>query len=292
MKWMKNSIESLTGRLFKPVRTIQPIFICGVSGAGTSLLPALLHQHYRTDAYIHESDMNPALGSSRLKIDGVRHYSNLTHYRAALPLPIDISQEEIRGGKLLVYRRAVRTPMPTNRILDKSACANLLRSKPYNATFTNARFVMIFRDPADNIEGLRRKWPDFYGQESLELLCDFWQDLHEQFLADCQDFPDKTLMIAYETLVENSLELLHKTADFCALPPRTFPLGFINAPHYDDRPNSAGKGIRHVKNGVISLRSAEEKKRQPYTLSDQEVSRIRQRLSPTYEKYLARSLGM
>jgi hypothetical protein len=227
-------------------RRFTPIYVCGVAGSGNTLLAGLLHQRYATCAFLRESALR-ADERSPLRMEKAVTYGTLARFRAALEIPAGATVRAIRDASLRLYRREAEYPKASRFVVDKGPNAHCLRAAWLKRAFPDARFVLIHRDPAANVEGLRRKWPEIFGAAPLEEVCDFWRDLHGRFLADTRPFSRDVLVISYAELVADPEARLREAAWFCGLRART------GRQLLGDLANEPGKGLRNVVGGEIRV---------------------------------------
>jgi hypothetical protein len=253
-----------------------PIFICGVAGSGTTLLSGLLDQRYQNAGCIHESALAMPSGSA-LRINSVGSYQALACYYSSMFIANDVPDQAVRASMLKLYRRVAHYPKHSSIIIDKAPNVHLVRTRRLRAAFPRSKFVLIFRDPVSNIEGLRRKWPDVFGQADLADVCDFWESVHKIFLEDTEAFASDVIVVSYSKLTEDADVVLEELAQFCGLQPREKPLT------YRDRPNIPGKGLRNVINGEIKVVQNIDSQ-VTSSLSPEQWNYINNRLLPAYDK--------
>lgn len=253
-----------------------PIFICGVAGSGTTLLSSLLDQRYENAGLLNESALMAPSGSV-LKMNSVASYGSLNRYYEAMPIPDNVSTQEVHASLIKLYRKIACYPKSTNIIIDKAPNVHLVRAKRLREAFASSKFLMIFRDPVSNIEGLRRKWPVFAQAELVEV-CNFWESTHKIFLEETRAFFNNDVMIlSYEALTNQAEATLEQLAKFCGLQRRAIPKT------YPDRPNIPGKGLRNVINGCVEI-TPPPAARSTLNLSPQECDYIQQRLVFMYDQ--------
>lgn len=266
ISWLRSSDENFF-----------PIFITGAAGSGTTLLSGLLDQLYENAACMHESNVNIPKRFS-IKIRAVNFYPSLSDYWKAIYIPDSITDESLKNQILKFYRGEASIRKKTNIIIDKSATLHLVRAKRFKAVFPSSKFLMIFRDPVSNIEGLRRKW-QIFREASLEELCYFWESLHKTFIEETEEFASDVRFISYEQLLEKTDRVIKEVARFCNLRPRE------QIKRYDNKLNTPGKGYRNVIKGKIRI-SNDPIHPSIFALSNKDADYVKERLSPMYGKLL------
>jgi hypothetical protein len=246
-------------------RGFVPIYVCGVAGSGNTLLAGLLHQHYRTAGFVRESALSMPSGAP-LRIEKVATFGSLASFRAALELPGTASIARVRASSHALYRSVADYPKISRLVVDKGPNVHMVRSRWLHAAFPDARFVMVYRDPVANVEGLRRKWPEVFGRAALEEVCAFWTDLHERFLADTRPFAGAVRILSYQDLVDAPERRLREVARFCGLRRRARPMAL------EDRPNRPGPALRNVVGGRIHVvTDADEQARRRLSSEERDV---------------------
>ncbi len=81
-----------------------PIFICGVSGSGTTLLGGLLDQDYESDIFIHVSDRLHETDRA-MWMEHSTYYDDLGEYYDELIRVRGYSTNKVRRAVLGLYRR-------------------------------------------------------------------------------------------------------------------------------------------------------------------------------------------
>lgn len=254
-----------------------PVFVCGVAGSGTTLLLGLLDQRFENAASFKESALVASEGSI-LKMNSVAFYGSLSAYYSAMFIPDHISNRRVRQETIQLYRNAATYPKQSRVVLDKAPNVHLVRAAKLRKAFPHSKFLLIFRNPAASVEGLRRKWPVFR-QATLPEVCDFWESTHQIFLQARQSFATDVLVISYDDFVGRSDEMLKEVAQFCGLRCRSEPVD------YPDKPNKPGKGLRNVVNGKIIVAQPSESP-SASSLSHEERVAVENRLSHTYAALL------
>ncbi len=224
-------------------REYRPVFIGGASGSGTSLLSVSLGQQFDCAGIIYESNFQ--VGSeSFLYVPGIDDFSSIDDYRQHMTPRHTWSIEQGRQDMLEMYRSYGWGP--SNIIIDKGPDTNLLRVDYLHRCFPEAPFVLIFRDPVANLEGLRRKWA-LFGDAPLEESTRFYQIIHECFLTSAAALPESTFAVEYEVLVEDPDGVLNKLGRRLGLAPAR------RRRRLSTYPNVEGRGVRNVRKSKIGV---------------------------------------
>ncbi len=260
-------------------REFRPIFVTGAIGSGTSLLAASLSQRFEVAGAALESARDIARDSC-LWIDQVSRYKSVRDYEAALDPPADSQLERARTELQQLYRAKADAPgLPW--IVDKGPNTNLVRAAFLARAFPESPFLLIFRDPVANVEGFRRKWPVF-GADPLDESIRFWAGVHEAFLEQSASFPERVVCIEYEALVADYEPMLASLSERLDV-----DLARTVRP-VDARAEGKGRGLRGVEAGRIRV-VRDANARSYETLSEAEVDRIREMLSPLHERLRERA---
>jgi len=257
-------------------REFHPIFVCGAMGSGTSLLAHSLAQRLDIAGIAPESARQVDPGSF-LHSRRIRTYPSIADYHRALLPDRAATAARARRDLLRLYRSKAmrRTPW----FVDKAPNASLVRAALLAEAFPKARFVLLFRDPVANIEGFRRKWETF-GREPLEESIRFYAEIHERFVAESAAFADRVFALEYEALTERYQESLDALASWLGVAPTRHGL------RLEDRANQAGRGIRNVNDGRISVvHNANARAYQALAMAD--IDAIRKQLDPLHTRLRA-----
>jgi Sulfotransferase family len=276
-------LEPFEHRVRAPLRRLQnhglsyrPIFVAGASGSGTSLLAVSLAQRFQTAGVVYEMDtwIAPTSDLYVRSLDEVRS----VHEYERMILPAD-------GWSLPRCRRdllALFQSYATERaqaIVAKGPDINLVRAGLLTRCFPDAQHVLIFRDPVANLEGWRRKWRAF-GDDSLDECMRLYVDMHDRFLKETAELPDRVSFVCYEDLVEDPETTLDDLGAALGLVRRA---GSVRLHGLAERDNVEGKGLRNVHGnriGVVRDANARAYSR----LSLEEVERIQLELEPLHER--------
>lgn len=260
-------------------REFRPVFVTGAMGSGTTLLAFSLGQRFEFACVIEESAHQVAKGSF-LHSPGVEAFPSVRSYEAAIRPRAGWSVEQARDDLLWLYRS--HATGPSDRALDKGPNTNLLRAGLLARCFPEGRFVVVFRDPVANVEGFRRKWRSF-GADSLDECIRFYASIHESFLEQSAEFPDRVIWIEYEALVRDYDARLESLARHLELEPARNQRGLAR------RANVPGQGIRNVARGQIGI-VLDANERAYGHLTEPEIARIREALAPLQARMRARAL--
>jgi hypothetical protein len=245
-----------------------PIFIGGVAGSGTTLMGALLNQNFENRLNFIGSERTKETSRLLWREKG-SSFDSLDDYVADLKSPTKNSTLRIRAAVLGLYRRSSSYPYSSPIVIDKGANSRLIRIGILRKAFPKSGNILIYRDPVEVIEGLRRKWPKLYSSQSIEELSDFWIFLHANFLKECE-FEKDLVVISYKNLVDHSSDILESLSEKYGLSSR----GEIKA--YKDKSNRPGKGLRNVEEGKIKImKNAFDSVSK--TISDEEAGIIKER---------------
>jgi hypothetical protein len=178
-----------------------PIFITGIIGSGTTLVTELLKSNFEFGSvYMETAHMVPR--KSPLAIKKPNDFSSVLEYIDSMPFPKSASPERVRQFHQDAYRfHAGWRPSLLNAI-DKCPNYTLARSADLKKAFPNSRFIVIFRDPVANVEGLQRKWRLFREaapDESIHL----YKELYERFLGEAEGFNDSVIYLDYDAFVKS-----------------------------------------------------------------------------------------
>ena len=277
LAWADGSLRRLGDADF------EPLFICGISGSGTTLISALLDQNYDNHLALRESARHP-LADNLLWLDKTEAYENLDNYLQALYGAEGVSPARVRQATLNLYRRLARYPRTSSMVLDKAPNSHLVRIGQLLEAFPNSKAVLIYRDPVEMIEGLRRKWPKPFGNAKLDVLIAFWKDMHTSFLDQTARKADRCLAYSYAHLVAAPEQVQDEIADSAGLQKRESPIAL------KDKANKPGKGIRNVVAGKIHIvRDAGKKSRE--NVSAEEATLIEEQTKPVLARLAERAVG-
>ncbi len=256
-------------------RDLHPVFLTGISGSGTTLLSALLHQDYANAAFLDESPFRCAPGSL-LHLEKVATFDSLEGYRNALVFDEKVTAHDVWRETMRCYRREIRYPKESNIVLDKAPSSHMLRAPLLGAAFPASGFVIVLREPIPSIEGLRRKW-GLFGRTDLHELGEFWMELHRSFSAWAHGSENDVLAVTYRDLVERTDATTSWVARRLGLTPRPSPT------RLEDRPDQPGKGLRNVVEGRIRVVDG-DLPREDFSLGEADVEWLSENLTPFYDE--------
>jgi acetyl esterase/lipase len=254
-------------------RDYRPVFVCGASGGGTSLLALSLGQAFDCAGVLYESTMQVP-ESSVLHIPHLNTFGSVAEYARSIAPTAAWSVESAREDLLHCYRSY--TSGPSDVVIDKGPDANLLRVAFLARCFPRGAFVGIFRDPTANVEGFRRKWKVFR-EDALEASIRFYAQLFEAFLREAEAMPERAVLVEYERLVEAPEATLAAVGARLRLEPARQRRRLWTSP------NVEGMGIRNVQNSEIGyVRDANERARA--RLAPAELAALDAALGPLRER--------
>jgi hypothetical protein len=268
-------------RLRNAGRGYQPIFVAGASGSGTSLVAASLAQRFDCAGLVYESNLQVSR-SSFLYVPDIDVFASPSAYQNAMGPQESWSVDLARDDMLEMYRSYAWGP--SDVVVDKGPDTNLLRAEFLARCFPEARFVLIYRDPVANIEGLRRKWKTF-GSASLGECIRFYSDVHERFLAALPSFPERVLAVEYEKLVDRYDETLSRIGERFELEAARRRL------RLPTRPNLEGMGVRNVRGSRIGV-VKDATRRAVDRLDPADAERIRAALGPLHARLRSLPFGV
>lgn len=275
--------KHLSLRVMAPLRAVRnsrreyrPCFVAGASGGGTSLIAHSLAQRFACAGVINEINIQISprsfLAVPRLsRIGSLAEYETLV--RPQQNWPVDQGRRDLQNA-LRAYSDG-----PDGWVFVKGPDLNLIRAPFLARCFPGAPFVMIFRDPAANIEGYRRKWQVF-GDAPLADVIRFYSSLYEAFLATAESLGDRLVGVEYEKLVADPDAVMSQVGIRLGLEPAT------QVRKFEERENIAGRGLRNVRDGKIEIvanASQESIKR----LAQGEAEQIRTALGPLHARLQA-----
>jgi hypothetical protein len=273
----------LTQRIVAPLRAVRnagrdyrPCFVAGASGGGTSLMALSLAQRFVCAGVINEINIQIS-PRSFLSVPRLSTITSLKEYESLVEPHDDWSVEQ--GRRDLQNALRAYGEGPDGWVFVKGPDLNLIRAGFLARCFPEAPFVMIFRDPAANIEGYRRKWKIF-GDASLAEAIRFYASLYEDFLAAAEKFGDRVVGVEYEKLVANPESVMTEVGRRLGLEPAT------TQRRLEERPNAAGRGLRNVRDGKIEI-VANASQESIDRLAEGEAEQIRVALQPLHARLQA-----
>jgi len=267
-------------RLLNARQTYRPLFVTGASGGGTSVLAVSLAQHTECAGLVYESDAQIS-SRSFLHVPTLGRFQSVAEYETFITPKPDWRPDRARRDIQAMLRSYA-----TERgdwVVAKGPDIHLVRAGFLRRCFPAASFVAIFRDPAANIEGLRRKWRVF-GEDSLEACMRFYQRIHETYLEEAAADPDHLVLVRYSDLVARPSETIGAIR-------RRFGLKEgaqrVSVP---DVPNSEGKGIRNVKGNRVQMVSDADRRSRERLLPE-DLAAIDETLAPLYARMQSAALA-
>lgn len=268
--------EPLDRSVFAPLRQarnasrqFRPIFVGGASGAGTSVMALSIAQRFDTAGVIYETNFQVG-EDSFLSVPTVDSFDTPSAYQAYMTPVGDWSVEAGRADLQRCYRR--HCSGGSDVVVDKGPDINLLRAAFLHRCFPESPFVLIFRDAASNVEGLRRKWRPFRDRPLTETI-DFYAAIHQRFLEAAESFPGLVHAVHYETLVEQPDTVLSELGRRLGL------RGAARKRRLHSSPNVEGRGIRNVRGSEIGY-VTDATRRAHERLGPGELEEIRHALGP------------
>ena len=233
---------------FQPPRLVQPLIIVSAPRAGSTLLFETL-VHFPDLWTIGEESHEIIEGIPALHPAAQGYASNRLTAADATPEVTALLQDRFarqlqeRQGRQLIDLSAAEQPAQV-RLLEKTP-KNALRIPFLRAIFPDARFLFLYRDPAENISSILEGWPSqrFIAYRSLpgwphgawsflltpgwetlvdhplvEIAAQQWRVANETIFADLELLPRKDWhLVRYADLVADPKQTLRQVADFADL---------------------------------------------------------------------------
>ena len=262
-------------------KDFQPIFVCGIAGSGNSLVAKSLFQKFEAEL-CDESALGMPHGSP-LKIYRSSGYQNIDHYYYNMIFSSWLPDKVLHKHYSRFYRERCPLFSSSTKIIDKAPNPHMLRASRLKAIFPKSKFILVFRDPKANIEGLLRKWPLFRNSDLMDII-QFWKKMHLVFIESHSEFNKDVMGISYERFVTDYDNLLYQMASKSELTPRK------GIKKFQDIKNDPHTNIRNIKDGKILLvtnANEEALKRldeQTIKIIDRELMDFYKRLIDHYEK--------
>lgn len=238
-----------------------PIFVSGTNRSGTTLMYALLASHpnlsmvRRTDMwryfYGQFGDLSRPENFERC-LETMLHYKRVANLQ---PDPERIRREFGQGeptyGRLFALfhqHHAERTSKA--RWGDKSLHTEEYADQIFSE-FPQAKIIHIIRDPRDRYASVLKR----LNANSKRIGVDTAKWLFSTRVArrQARRYPDRFLIVRYETLAQQPEETLRRVCDFIGEPYAPAMLTMTGAPRYHQE--GANSAFEQVKPGVISTRS-------------------------------------
>ncbi|MDI9547485.1 MAG: sulfotransferase [Chloroflexota bacterium] len=260
-----------------------PIFIAGLERSGTSLIYALLASHAniamtrRTNLWTHFYNQ---YGDISDPANFERCLSMMMRYKRLLvlePDPEALRQEYWQGETtyarlfaLLEEQYARRMGKP--RWGDKSLNTERYADPIFDA-YPNARMIHMMRDPRDRYASVITRWKVRRGGVGAGTA--MWLESVKLARRNQQRYPDRYMILRYETLALQPEETLQTICDFIGEPYSPDMLTMEGAPTFLDKGGNSSYGSR--KPGVISPDSIGRYRR---VLSKGEIAFVQSRATP------------
>jgi hypothetical protein len=251
-----------------------PVFVAGTMGSGTTLILISLANAFDCAGAVMESAMHIS-AKSFLRVRNVNTFSSIRQYQNAILPDPKWSVAKGRESLLNLYRSVCDGPREI--VLDKGPNTNLVRAQFLAKCFPECKFLLIFRDPVDNIAGFRRKWQTF-GKDSLEENIRFYKELHENFLEFYRTLPTRTIVVEYERFVLENEKMIKSVGSILDLKTRKEKINMI-IPEYLISDSSAK--IEIMNKAKTMARNQ---------LSIEAAKQIQKELEPTYSKLRAAAI--
>ena len=161
---------------------------------------------------------------------------------------------------------------PGEAAIDKGPDIHQIRCDILARAFPEGRFVLIFRDPVANVEGLRRKWK-LFGAEPLKETIRFYAAIHETLLDEISPHKDRLTVVEYERFTRTPEAVLERLGDRLGLRPAERRRRLPKAP------NVEGQGIRNVRGGLIDM-VKDSSARARARLAAEDIDQVEQTLTP------------
>lgn len=195
------------GRKVAGTTDFAPIFVTGMPRSGTTLIEQIIASHSTVTGAGEVGDGTRAAQALLLKGDRFRNAAKLTDAEIA-----GLGQ----GFAATMRERFPETPKITDKSIQTYLYMGLMK-----LALPNARFVVVRRDPRDNLFSMyKNKFPEgthlyAYDQRDLAALYDTFIDMIDFWQ---QRIPDWFYEVQYEELVANPEEETRKLIAACDLP--------------------------------------------------------------------------
>lgn len=240
---------------------MNPVFISGANRSGTTLMYALLASHphlsmvRRTDMwrYFHGQfgDLSQEANFERC-LDALIHYKRVANLQ---PDPERIRREFWQGeptyGRLfgLIHQHhAEQTGKP--RWGDKSLHTEKYADQVF-AEFPQAKIIHMIRDPRDRYASVLKRLDANSRRIGVDTVK--WLFSTRAARRNARRYPNRFLVVRYETLAQQPEETMRQVCDFIGEPFMPEMMTMTGAPRYYKE--GANTSFEQVKPGVISTRS-------------------------------------
>jgi len=266
-------------RLRNASRSYRPIFVTGAAGGGTSVMAVALAQRFDAAGLVYECDSQISHGSF-LHVPPLSSYGSVAEYERRIAPDAAWSVEHGRHDVQQMLRAYATGP--GEAVVAKGPDIHLVRAAFLERCFPEAGFVAIVRDPAANLEGLRRKWP-LFGRDRLEACIGFYRWIHESYLDQTATFRERALVVDYADLVSRPAETLAAVAERLGLQPARRRV------RLPDAPNVEGPGIRNLRGNRVEM-VTDADRRARARLTPEEAAAIDAALAPLRARIAAETL--
>lgn len=144
----------------KSVSNFNPIFITGIAGSGNTLLASLIDERLQVDGFADESALY-ASGRSFIKIPHVKLFRSPLQYREAMKISEGLDKKDLIREYEREYRKYLVSRGNRNVIVDKAPNAHMVRCASLLDAYPDSLFILVYRNPVSQVEGLIRKWELF-----------------------------------------------------------------------------------------------------------------------------------
>lgn len=259
-----------------------PVYVSGTNRSGTTLMYALLASHpnlsmvRRTDMwryfYHRYGDLSQPENFERC-FDAMLHYKRIANLN---PDPDRIRQEFWQGKASYGHLFALFHQHHADRVGKPRWGDKSLHTEEYAAQvfreFPQAKIIHMIRDPRDRYASVLKRLDATSRRVGVDTVK--WLVSTRAAQEAAQQYPDRFLIVRYETLAQQPEETLHQVCRFINEPYMTEMLTMKGATRYAKE--GANTSFEKVKPGVISTRS---------------IGRFRQIISPWEIAYIQMFAG-
>lgn len=238
-----------------------PVYVAGLERSGTSLIYALLASHprlamsRRTNLWTHFYNQYGDLG----RPDNLeRCLAMMMRYKRILKLNPDpeklrrdFAQGEPTYGRLFaLVEEQYATQLGKTRWGDKSLHTERY-AQPIFAAYPQARIIHMIRDPRDRYASSATRWKVKRG--GIGAGTAIWLDSYQLARQNCRLYPERYLILRYETLASRPEETLQHVCAFIGEEYTPDMLSMTGAKTFLDKGGNSSYGERRP--GVISTSS-------------------------------------